>query len=100
MCCYGVCVQGVHSTGHLQHPIKELAIRVTTLTPLHTKMDWGRYNQAIRITRDLYCPCLLSQLWLSSCIYIVYKMSIYEKTKVEKLVSYKQQKIMEIKQVR
>ena len=32
MCCYGVCVQGVHSTGHLQHPTQELAIRGKTLT--------------------------------------------------------------------
>ena len=32
MCCYGMCVQGLHSTKHLQHPIQELAIRVTTLT--------------------------------------------------------------------
>ena len=32
MCCHGVCVQGLHSTGHLQHPTQELAIRVATLT--------------------------------------------------------------------
>ena len=32
MCCDGVCVQGLHSTGHLQYPIHALAIRVTTLT--------------------------------------------------------------------
>ena len=31
MCCHGVCVQGLHSTGHLQHPTQELAIRVATL---------------------------------------------------------------------
>ena len=32
MCCHGVCVQGLHSTGHLQHPTQELAIRLATLT--------------------------------------------------------------------
>ena len=32
MFCYGVCVQGLHSTGHLQHPTQELAIRVASLT--------------------------------------------------------------------
>ena len=32
MCCHRVCVQGLHSTGHLQHPTQELAIRVATLT--------------------------------------------------------------------
>ena len=32
MCCHGVCVQGLHSTRHLQHPTQELAIRVATLT--------------------------------------------------------------------
>ena len=31
MCYHGVCVQGLYSTGHLQHPTQELAIRVTTL---------------------------------------------------------------------
>ena len=34
MCCYEVCVQGVHSTRHLKHLIQELAIRITTLTLL------------------------------------------------------------------
>ena len=34
MCCHRVCVQGVHSTGHLQHPTQELAIRVATPTPV------------------------------------------------------------------
>ena len=38
MCYYGVCVQGPHSTGHLQHPTLGLAIRVTALSLLHTKM--------------------------------------------------------------
>ena len=33
MCCHGVCVQGLYSTGHLQNPTQELAIRVTALTP-------------------------------------------------------------------
>ena len=39
MCCHGVFVQGLHSTGHLQHPTKELAIRVTALTLPRTRMD-------------------------------------------------------------
>ena len=37
--CNGVCVQGVHSTRHLQHPTQQLAIRVTTLTLHHTRID-------------------------------------------------------------
>ena len=61
MCCHGVCVQGLHNTGHLQHPTQELAIRVTTLTFPRTRMDWGSYNQATRITRDLNYPFLPSQ---------------------------------------
>ena len=32
MCYHGVFVQGLHSTGHLQHPTQEMAIRVTALT--------------------------------------------------------------------
>ena len=32
MCCHGVYVQGLHSTGHQQHPTQELAIRAATLT--------------------------------------------------------------------
>ena len=32
MCYHGVCVQGLHSIGHLQHPTQELAVRVTTFT--------------------------------------------------------------------
>ena len=39
MFCHGVCVQGLHRTGHLQHPKQELAIRVTTLILPHTRMD-------------------------------------------------------------
>ena len=39
MCCHGVCVQGLHSTRHLQHPTQELAIRVATITLPHTRMD-------------------------------------------------------------
>ena len=31
MCCHGVCVQSLHSTGHLQYPTQELAVRVATL---------------------------------------------------------------------
>ena len=51
MCCYRVCVQGVHSTGHLQHPTKELAIRVTNLyTPPHQN-GLREDNQAIHTTK-------------------------------------------------
>ena len=39
MFCHGVCVQGVHSTRHLQHPTQELAIRVATLILPGTRMD-------------------------------------------------------------
>ena len=39
MCCHGVCVQGLHSTRHLQHPTQELAIKVATLTLPHNRMD-------------------------------------------------------------
>ena len=38
MCCHGVCVQGLHSTGHLQHPTQELTIRVATLTHLASSL--------------------------------------------------------------
>ena len=31
MYCHRVCVQGVHITGHMQHPTQELAIRIATL---------------------------------------------------------------------
>ena len=41
MCYHGVCLQGLHSTRHLQHPTQELAIRVATLTlPTSTKPTW------------------------------------------------------------
>ena len=39
MCCHGVCVQDLHSTGHLQHLTQELAIRVATFTLPRTRMD-------------------------------------------------------------
>ena len=43
ICCHGVCVQGLHSTGHLQHPTQELAIRVATFT-LAKEVSTDRFN--------------------------------------------------------
>ena len=50
MCCHRVCVQGLHSTGHVQHPTQELAIRVATLTTTTTSTS--------ALLHYLQLPCL------------------------------------------
>ena len=49
MCCHGICVQGLHSTGHLQHPTQELAIRVATLTLTQSWLTSGNAKKNYKL---------------------------------------------------
>ena len=45
MCCHGVCVRGVHSTGHLQHLTQELATRLGHNSYKSYHLQFRRANQ-------------------------------------------------------
>ena len=64
MCCQVVCLQGLHSTRHLQYSTQELAIRVATVTQLAKTKE----------QKSSEFPIVLGkiQIDLKLCFYIMY----------------------------